>query len=66
MPYAELGNRYDHQLNSFVLALEQTLIKVANGEDCQNTIEELEKSCYKDDIVLSDLARHPLLLQDVV
>ena len=64
--HAELGNRFDHQLNSSVLALEQTLIKAANGEDCQNTIKELEKSCYKDDIVIPDLARHLLLLRDVV
>ena len=63
---AELGNRFDHQLNSSVLALERTLIKAANGEDYQTSIKELEKSCYKDDIVLTDLARHLLLLQDVV
>ena len=63
--YAELGNRFDSQLNSSVLALEQTLIKAANGEDCQSSIKELEKSCYKDDIVWSDLVRH-LPLQDVV
>lgn len=49
-----------------MLALEQTLIKAANGEDCQSSIKELEKSCYKDDIVWSDLVRHLPLLQDVV
>ena len=43
-----------------------TLIKDANGENYQNIIKEIEKSCYKDDIVLPDLARHLLLLQDVV
>ena len=58
---AELGNRFDHQLNSSALALEQILIKAANG-DYQTSIKELEKSCYKDDIVLTDLARHLLLL----
>ena len=60
--YVELGNQFDHQLNSSVLALEQTLIKAASGENYQNTIKEVEKSCYKDDIVLPDLARHPPLL----
>ena len=64
--YAELGNRFDRQLNSSVLALEQTVIKAANGEDYQSSIKELEKSCYKDDIILSDLVRHLPLLQDVV
>ena len=40
--YAELGNRFDSQLNSSVLALEQTLIKAANGEDCQSSIRAAE------------------------
>ena len=40
---AELGNRFDHQLNSSVLALERTLIKAVNGEDYQTSIKELAR-----------------------
>ena len=64
--HSELGNRFDHQQNVYVIALEQTLIKAANGEDCQATIKQLEESCYKDDIPLPDLARHLSHLQDVI
>ena len=64
--YVELGYRFDNQVTSSVVALEQTLIKAANGEDYQSSIKELEKSYYKDDVVISDLSRHLLLLQDVV
>ena len=49
-----------------VLALEQTLLLAANGENCQNEVALLEGSCYKNDIDWLDLSRHLPLLQDVL
>ena len=49
-----------------LLLLKKTLLKAANGEDFQSYIEQLEKSHYKDDIDLSDLKRHLLVLPDII
>ena len=64
---AELEDRFEDQhIPDSVLAIEQTLLKAANGEDCQNQRASLAESCYKHDINWSDLNRHILLLQDVI
>ena len=63
--YAELNDRFQNQLCSPIIAIEKTLLKAANGEDFQSYIEQLMKSCYKDDI-LPDLKRHLLILPDVI
>lgn len=64
--YAELNDRFQNQLCSPIIAIERTLIKAANGEEFQSYIEQLMKSYYKDDVKLSDLRRHLLVLPDVV
>ena len=46
--------------------MNKILLKAANGDDFQSCIEELMKSYYKDDINLSDLNRHLLLLPDII
>ena len=49
-----------------VVAIEQTLLKAANGEDFSSEIDTPKDSCYKNDIEWSDLSRHLPLLKDVV
>ena len=63
---AELNDRFKSQHIPSVLAVEQTLLKAANGDDYQSEIALLEESCYKNDIDWSDLNRHLPLLQDVI
>jgi len=46
--------------------MEQTLLKTANGNDCQKEIAPLSESCYKNDIKWSDFSRHIPLLHDVI
>ena len=49
-----------------VLAMEQALLKAANGEDFSGEIDTLKDSCYKNDIEWSAVSRHLPLLKDVV
>ena len=49
-----------------VTAIEKPLINAANGRDFDDTMEELKKSCYKDDVEMPTLTRHFRLLQNVV
>jgi len=49
-----------------VVAMEQTLLKAANGEDFSSEIDTPKDSCYKNDIEWSDLSRHLPLLKDEV
>ena len=63
---AELEDRFEDQHIPSVLAIEQTLLKAANGDDCQNETALLAESCYKNDVNWSDLNRHIPLLQDVI
>ena len=63
---AELEDRFEGQHIPSVVAIEQTLLKAANGDDYQKEIALLRESCYKNDIDWSDLSRHLPLLQDVI
>ena len=63
---AELEHRFQNQHIPSVLAIEEILLKAANGSSYQNELSALEVSCYKNDIDWSDLSRHLPLLQDVV
>ena len=49
-----------------VVAMEQALLKAANGEDLCSEIDTLKDSCYKNDIEWSDVSPHLSLLRDVV
>lgn len=48
------------------MAVKDSLLKAANGEDFLINVTQLAESCYTDDVNLSDLARHLPLLQDVI
>ena len=48
------------------LQLKKPLINAANGRDFDDTMEELKKSCYEDDVEMPTLTRHFRLLQNVV
>ena len=63
---AELNDRFERQHIPSVLAVEQTLLKAANGDDYQSELALLQESCYKNDIDWSDLNWHLPLLQDVI
>ena len=63
---AELDCRFGNRQVPSIVAIEQTLLKAANGDDFHSEIAALQKSCYKNDIEWFDLSRHLLLLQDVV
>ena len=62
----ELESRFECQHMPSVLAMEQTLLKAANGEDYSSKITLLKGSCYENDIQWSDLSRHLSLFQDVI
>ena len=62
----ELKDRFENQHTPSVIAIEQGLLKAANGNDCQQEIALLEESCYRNDINWSDFKRHVLLLHDVI
>jgi hypothetical protein len=55
---AELEHRFKNQHIHSVLAIEQILLKAANGSSYQNELSTIEVSCYKNDIDWSDLSRH--------
>ena len=63
---SELEHRFQNQHIPSVLAIEQMLLKAANGSSYQNELSAVEVSCYKNDIDWADLSRHLPLLQDVV
>ncbi len=63
---AELDERFDRQRLPPVLAMEQLLLKAANGDEYQTELAMLAESCYENDVDWSDLKRHLPLLQDVV
>ena len=46
LPSAELKHRFENQHTPSVVALEQTFLLAANGENCQNEVALLEGSCY--------------------
>ena len=62
----ELKDRFEDQHIPSVLAIEQALLKAANGNNCETEIVHLTKSCYKNDITWSDFSRHIPLLHDVI
>ena len=62
----ELDSRFESQHMPPVLAMEQALLKAANGEDFSGEIDTLKDSCYKNDIEWSSVSRHLPLLKDVV
>ena len=62
----ELKDRFEDQHIPSVLAIEQALLKAANGNNCETEIAHLTKSCYKNDITWSDFSRHIPLLHDVI
>lgn len=64
--YGELNDRFQNQICSPIIAIEQSLLKAANGEDFQRHVEQLMESYYKDDFNMSDLKRHLLVLPDVI
>ena len=63
---SELEHRFQNQHIPSVLAIEQMLLKAANGSSYQNELSAVEVSCYKNDIDWADLSRHLPLLRDVV
>lgn len=64
--YTELNNRFQSQLCSPIIAIEQVLLKAANGDKYRSCIEKIEELPFKDDINLSDLNRHLQVLPDVI
>ena len=58
--------RFEGQHLPPVLAIEQLLLKAANGDGYESELALLAESCYRDDIDWSDLKRHLPLLQDVI
>ena len=63
----ELQDRFDQQeILPPVVALESVAITAANGEDFTDSLESLEKSCYKDDFDFSALKSHMTMLPDIV
>jgi len=62
----ELKDRFENQHILSVLAIEQTLLKAANGSDCKQEIALLAEFCYKNDINWWDYYRHALLLHDII
>lgn len=62
----ELESRFQSQHMPPVVAMEQALLKAANGEDFCSEIDTLKDSCYKNDIEWSDVSQHLPLLRDVV
>ena len=63
---SELVDRFENQHISSVLALEQLLIKAANGEVYDDELDVIKNSEYKDDLDLLSCTRHLPLLQDVI
>lgn len=63
---SELEHRFQNQHISSVLAIEQMLLKAANGNSYQNELSFVEVSWFKNDIDWADLSRHLPLLQDTV
>lgn len=49
-----------------MLAMQNVLLNVANGDNFQGDITQLAASCFKDDVNLSDLSGHLPILQDVI
>ena len=62
----ELEKRFEGQHIQSILAMEQLLLKAANGDGYEIELGLLAESCYRNDIDWSDLKRHLPLLQDVV
>lgn len=62
----ELESRFKSQHMPPVLAMEQAILKAADGEDFSSEIDTLKDSCYKNDIEWSAVSRHLPLLKDVV
>ena len=62
----ELESRFKSQHMPPVLAMEQALLKAANGKDFSGEINTLKDSCYKNDVEWSAVSRHLPLLKDVV
>ena len=55
---SEQEHRFQNQHISSVLAIEQMLLKAANGNSYQNKFSIVEVSCFKNDIDWADLSRH--------
>ena len=64
--YGELVTRFDSELVSPVLSIEKMLVSAANNEPFDNHLKSFGESPFKDDVSISDLKRHLLMLQDVV
>ena len=65
--HGELKDRFnDKHIPSVLTINKNTLINAENGHDYEDTMEELKKSCYKDDVDIPTLARHLQLLQNVI
>ena len=61
----ELDDRFDQQsVLLSVIALESTLLNLANGLNYEEQLAILEESCYKEDFDFSKLKCHLALLAD--
>ena len=63
---SELEHRFQNQHIPSVLAIEQMLLKAANGSSYQNELSTVEASHFKNVIDWAGLSRHLPILQDVV
>ena len=48
------------------LALESTFLSAENGSSYRSHVSQLKSSCFKDDLNVENLARHLVLLQDMI
>ena len=63
----ELEDRFDQkELLPLVLALENLIVKAANGEGYDDALQSVEESCFAGDIHFDSLRRHLSLVCDLV
>uniref|UniRef100_A0A1X7TXD7 Uncharacterized protein n=1 Tax=Amphimedon queenslandica TaxID=400682 RepID=A0A1X7TXD7_AMPQE len=63
--YGELVTTFDSELVSPVLSIEEMLVSAANNEPFDNYLKSFGESPFKDDVSISDLKKHLLMLPDV-
>ena len=64
----QLQTRFDKKNLGPILEMEKALLAAANKEDYNPHVEQLKGSvyCQNGDVILSDLARHMLMVYDIV
>ena len=64
--YNELEERFNRQHTHSIILLESLLLNAANGNAYQTYIDQVKQTPYKDDVNFDDLARHLLILPDII